>query len=238
MKPHPVLVACAHGTDDQQGRRAVADLVDLVDRARPHLHVEPAFVDVQQPTLDEVLARVGGAGAATVVVPLLLSAGYHVHVDIADSVRTAPGPAVAAGALGPDRALVEVLLDRLVRAGATPQDAVVLAAAGSSDARAVRDVVDLSASLAQAWGSQVATGFLSAATPTVQEAVEVARSSGAERVVVASYLLAPGFFRRRLGSAGAELVSEPLLSAHEPADPRLVDLVLRRYDEVTAAVAG
>lgn len=226
-----MLLACAHGTDDPQGRRAVADLVDRVARARPRLQVEPAFLDVQQPTLDDVLAVIGEAGRAAVVVPLLLSAGYHVHVDIADSVRAAAGPAVAAGALGPDPALVEVLVDRLVRSGATPQDAVVLTAAGSSDARAVRDVAELSASLAQMWGGQVSTGFLSAASPAVEQAVDVARTAGADRVVVASYLLAPGFFHRRLSSVGADLVTGPLLSADAGADPRLVELVLRRYDD-------
>ncbi|KGM14636.1 hypothetical protein N867_18775, partial [Actinotalea fermentans ATCC 43279 = JCM 9966 = DSM 3133] len=128
----PVLVACSHGTDDPAGRAVVAGIVDGLRGSRPGLDVRPAFVDVQAPAVGEVVAQVTDAGRAAVVVPLLLSAGYHVHVDIAAAV--AGRPAVAGGALGPDVRLVGCLVDRLRDAGAEPTDAVVLAAAGSSDA--------------------------------------------------------------------------------------------------------
>jgi sirohydrochlorin ferrochelatase len=52
------------------------------------------------------------------------------------------------------------------------------------------------------------------------------RRGGARRVVVASYLLAPGYFQRRIAEAGADVVSPPL-GAHDA----LARLVLRRYDE-------
>ena len=48
--------------------------------------VEDAFVDVQQPDVSSVLDRLGDVHAA-VVVPLLLSAGYHVHVDLAREIE-------------------------------------------------------------------------------------------------------------------------------------------------------
>ena len=100
-----------------------------------------AFVDVQPPTVVDVVAELGGSGRAAVVVPLLLSGGYHVHVDIAGAVAGS-ADAVAARPLGPDPRLVEVLRDRLGAAGADRRDpatAVVLAAAGSSDPRSVAD---------------------------------------------------------------------------------------------------
>ncbi|MCQ7029814.1 CbiX/SirB N-terminal domain-containing protein, partial [Escherichia coli] len=88
-------------------------------------------VDVQPPTVVDVVAGLAASGQAAVVVPLLLSGGYHVHVDIAGAVAGS-ARTVAARPLGPDPRLVAVLHDRLLRAGADPGDpltAVVLAAA-------------------------------------------------------------------------------------------------------------
>src|SRR5204863_7993278 len=129
------------------------------------------------PTVGDVVAGLSATGKPAVVVPLLLSGGYHVHVDIAGAVARASG-AVAARPLGPDPRLAEVLFDRLVAAGADPRDpltAVVLAAAGSSDPRAVADVEDTADLLQRSWAGPVTTGYGSAAQPTVPDAVATAR---------------------------------------------------------------
>jgi sirohydrochlorin ferrochelatase len=222
---NPVLVACAHGTRNPTGRRLIAELALAARALRPGLTTTAAFVDVQPPTVADVVAGLDGRPA--VVVPLLLSGGYHVHVDIALAVEGSAG-AVAARPLGPDARLVEVLLDRLAEAGADPRDpltAVVLAAAGSSDPRSVADVEDTADLLQRSWAGAVTTGYGSAAQPTVPDAVAAARRGGAERVVVASYLLAPGHFHDKLAGAGADLVTAPLLP-----DERIAWVLLDRYD--------
>jgi sirohydrochlorin ferrochelatase len=223
----PVLVACAHGTRNPTGRRLIAELALTARRLRSGLVTTAAFVDVQPPTVVDVVAELSASGRPAVVVPLLLSGGYHVHVDIAGAVADAEG-AVAAGPLGPDPRLVEVLLDRLVQAGADPRDpmtAVVLAAAGSSDQRAVADVENTADLLQRGWAGPVTTGYGSAARPTVPDAVTAARQAGAERVVVAAYLLAPGHFHDRLAGAGADAVTAALLP-----DERIAAVLLDRYD--------
>ncbi|HEY0125570.1 MAG TPA: CbiX/SirB N-terminal domain-containing protein, partial [Blastococcus sp.] len=129
---------------------------------------------------------------------------------------------------GPDPRLVEVLHDRLVQTGADPGDplaAVVLAAAGSSDPRSVADVEDTADLLQRSWAGPVTTGYGSAARPPVPEAVTAARKAGAERVVVAAYLLAPGHFHDKLQGAGADCVTAPLLP-----DERIAAVLLDRYD--------
>jgi sirohydrochlorin ferrochelatase len=228
----PVLVACAHGTRNPTGRRLIAELALSARVLRPGLTTVAAFVDVQPPTVVDVVAGLAASGQAAVVVPLLLSGGYHVHVDIAGALDGADG-AVAARPLGPDPRLVAVLRDRLVEAGADPRDpltAVVVAAAGSSDPRSVADVEDTADLLQRDWAGAVTTGYGSAAQPTVPDAVAAARRGGAERVVVASYLLAPGHFHDKLAGAGADLVTTPLLP-----DDRIAAVLLDRFD---AAVAG
>jgi sirohydrochlorin ferrochelatase len=225
--PAPALVACAHGTRNPTGRRLIAELALAARRLRPGLETWAAFVDVQPPTVADVVAELAEAGRRTVVVPLLLSGGYHVHVDIAQAVER-HRTAVATRPLGPDPLLVGVLADRLVRAGADPADpstAVVLAAAGSSDLRAVADVEATAHLLQQSWAGPVTIGYGSAAQPTVPAAVGAARAAGAARVVVAAYLLAPGHFHDRLAAAGADAVTAPLLP-----DDRVARVLLDRYD--------
>ena len=93
----PVLIGCSHGTDSVTGRAAIRGLLDQVRLARPELDVREAFVDVQEPRIDEVVAGVDGPA---VIVPLLLSTGFHVKQDIIGAcIRP---DVVAAPPLGPD----------------------------------------------------------------------------------------------------------------------------------------
>lgn len=223
----PVLVACAHGTRNPTGRRLIAELALAARAQRPGLVTTAAFVDVQPPTVVDVVAGLSAEGRPAVVVPLLLSGGYHVHVDIAGAVAGAEA-AVAARPLGPDPRLVAVLHDRLLAAGADPRDpltAVVLAAAGSSDPRSVADVENTADLLQREWAGPVTTGYGSAAQPPVPDAVTAARKAGAEHVVIASYLLAPGHFHDKLAGAGADAITAPLLP-----DDRIAAVLLDRYD--------
>lgn len=237
MSSEPVLVACSHGTRSLPGRAVVEELREAVRAARPGLRVEAAHVDVQEPELGAVVGQLLADGERCTVVPLLLSSGYHVRVDIADALQGSDGRAVAAAALGPDEVITEALVDRLEEVLGTPveqfEGAVVLAAAGSSDARAAADVAAAVASLSARTGRAVTSGFLSAQEPTVAAAVAAARGAGASSVALAGYLLAPGVFSARLASAGADVVAEPL-GVH----PALVDLVLARYDEATTLIGS
>ncbi|WP_324650209.1 sirohydrochlorin chelatase [Georgenia sp. H159] len=221
----PALVACSHGTSDPDGRAAVAALVGAVSARLPGVKVLPSFVDVQEPDVPTTLA--GVAGGPTYVVPLLLSAGYHVHVDLADAVRAHDG-AVVRPALGPDIRLVRQLVRRLHQAGLGPDDAVVLGAAGSSDARAVDDCEATGRMLAALLGREVRCGYLSATRPCLRDAVSSARESG-RRVVVATYLLAPGYFADRAADCGADVVTAPLLLPGQHPHEDMVELVADRY---------
>lgn len=254
-----VLIGTSHGTDDPAGQAAVRALLDGVRAARPELDVREAFVDVQQPEVDEVLAGAvrdaspaaarDGSGAVSpvggptaVVVPLLLSTGYHVRHDIAQAVAgvntAGEDVALAAEPLGPHPLLVDILADRYAAAEAAhgpfrPDDAVVLAAAGSSVAAAATAVEEVTSALAQRLGRPVTPSYGAGAEPRVPAAVAAARAGGAPtaRVIVVSYLLAPGYFLDRVLEAGADVVTDPVAgpAGAEKADPRLVQVVLERY---------
>ncbi|WP_299447035.1 sirohydrochlorin chelatase [uncultured Phycicoccus sp.] len=228
--PAPVLVVCAHGTRDPRGRETVTELVRAVAARLPEVDVREAYVDVHGPEVADVVAGIppaGGGGPAGVVVPLLLAAGFHVRVDLAEAVAGRPD-VVVTGALGPDDRLVDVVRDRLAAADAPRDAAVVLAPAGSSDERAQADSADVARRLGERLGVPVRLAYAAGPRPPVACGVTAARIEGAPRVVVASYLLAPGFFQRRLESCGAEVVTGPLLP-----DDRVVDVVLDRYRAAT-----
>jgi sirohydrochlorin ferrochelatase len=108
-------------------------------------------------------------------------------------------------------------------------DTVVLAVAGSSDDRANEDCRRIGAMLGERLGRDIAVGFLAAAEPRLGAAVAAARASTTGRVVVADYLLAPGYFHDlAVRLAGGAPVARPLLDDDEPP-ASLVDIVIDRY---------
>lgn len=228
-EPHPprapVLLLCSHGTRNPSGRATVGTLCAALRARRPGLDVRLAFVDVHGPYVADKVAAVIASGRSVVVVPVLLSTGYHVQVDVGRAV--APfADATSTGPLGPHPLLADVLADRLREAGGQPGDAVVLAAAGSSRPATLADVSAMAEWLQHRWSGSVSVGYGSIARPSVADAVAAARASGATRVLVAAYLLAPGHFHAGLASAGADAVTEPL-----GTDPRVLDVILERFDK-------
>lgn len=227
----PALVLVAHGTRSAKGVQLIGTLAAAVraelagSGAEPQVHT--AFVDVLGPTPAEVLREMD-CGAA-VVVPAFLASGYHVYQDVPREVRdSGRSDVVVTPALGPDPMLARVMRMRLREAGMRRGDAVVLAAAGSSDARARHDVRHATALLAAELGTRVHTAYIATGEPRVPDVVAALRNSGHRRVFVASYLLAHGLFHRRLHEVGADGVAEPL-GTH----PAVVRLLAERYRTAT-----
>jgi sirohydrochlorin ferrochelatase len=195
-------------------------LLDLARHRLPDIDVRVAFVDVIGPTLVDVLAEVDGRA---VVVPLFLASGYHVRVDVPKAVKATGGRALVTPALGPHESVIKAMADRLAEAGALPES-VVMAAAGSSDASALGEVNWAAKMLSRRLGRDVVPAYVTTAEPSVPDAVTAERAAGAGTIGIASYLLAPGLFQRRLADAGADTVAEPI-GPHEG----VADLIAERY---------
>lgn len=222
-----MLLAVAHGSRDAASSAAIYALLRRVRALRPELSVQCCFLDLNRPSLSEALSQLRGENP--ILVPLLLSTGYHVRVDIPAAVAAAGLPTSrVARALGPHPLLAEALADRLAESGATPEAPVVLAGAGSSDPAAIADTTRMARLLATHLGRPVTPAHLSAATPTPHEAVAALRDEGHREVAVATYLLAPGFFARRAATTEARWTSPPI-AAHDA----VARLILHRYDEVS-----
>ena len=193
----PPLVAVAHGSRDPAAASATRSLLAAVRRERPGLKVQEAYLDHEQPRLVDLARTQRGT---FVVVPLLLGAAYHSRVDIPAALAPVQGQtmqAVQAEVLGPDPLLLAALERRLLEAGVPagdPDTAVVLAAAGSTDASSTAAVREL----AVRWRAARLVGrpgrLRLGSHPSVPDAVAELRAAGAPRVAVASYLLFPGLF--------------------------------------------
>jgi sirohydrochlorin ferrochelatase len=224
------LILAAHGTRKRSGVTLIERLADRVS-AELDRPVDVAFVDVLGPTPSEVLRR--SAGPA-IVVPAFLSRGYHVTVDLPQHVATSGcADVTVTPALGPSPQLGRILLDRLVESSWRTGDAVVLAAAGTSDAGAQRDLHTTATWLSALTDSRVELAYAATGTPRVADAVAALRRRGARRVVVASYLLSDGLFQDRLHDSGADVVTAPL-GTH----PGLVRLIANRFRRARTVVAA
>lgn len=224
----PALLAVSHGTSDVDGARSIAALVARVAARLPDVEVREGFVDVQQPDAASALAAIDGP---VVIVPLLLSQGFHVHHDL-HGVATERADAVVTAPLGPDPLLAEVLalrLDGIGRSGSP----VVLAVAGSRDQRSVPDAEGIAALLRDRTGRHVDIGYLAARHPDLPTALAASPDA-----VVATYLLGRGFFfDLAVRHAGDRPLTPPLLDdlqTEQGIPDALVDLVISRYERVAS----
>ncbi|MEU4979448.1 CbiX/SirB N-terminal domain-containing protein [Streptomyces sp. NPDC021969] len=224
----PALVVVAHGSRDPRALSTVRALLDRVRALRPALPVHLGHVELNEPLLPDTLTALGDGAA--VLVPLLLSRGYHVKRDIPELAAAAPARTRVAAPLGPHPLLVDALQARLTEAGwpthAGPDHAVVLASAGSRDPESRADTARTAALLAARLGVPVVPAYASAAPPTVPEAVRTLTARGYRRVAVASCFTAPGRFATQCTAAAPWIVSEPL-GTH----PAMAHLLLHRYDQ-------
>jgi sirohydrochlorin ferrochelatase len=238
-----MLVLAVHGSAAPEGAATIGRLADrLADRlaATTGVRLAVGHLDVQRPSLAEVLARHPGA----VVVPLLLGDGYHRKVDV-PAVVAAHRCVVTEGLSG-ERDVTLAVLARLreAEAGVGPgagraaacfasADAIVVAGAGSSRPGGNDGTLAVADQLRALRGVPVVPAYCSAAEPTVPEAVARLRAEGHRRIAVATHLLAPGRFTHALADSGAWAVSAPLAD-----HPRIARLVAERYAGAADRVGG
>jgi sirohydrochlorin ferrochelatase len=234
----PALVALAHGSRDPRSAETIQALVGEVRKMRPDLRIEAAFLGLSKPSFSSVVDRLVKAGFdEIVVVPLLLTEAFHAKVDVPAAIAAVESKhenlkVRASNILGLETVFLEVL-DRRLRAALKAArvrelDALVLAAAGSSDALANQAV----ARLARLWGTKhklpTVAAFASAAPPATGEAVRQFRAEGRRHIAVGSMFLAPGTLPDRAAElaleAGAVAVSQPL-----GADTEVARTILARY---------
>lgn len=214
----PSLLLVAHGSSDPAASASVLAVRDRLRSLQPEIACTAGFLEKARPSAPESLATLP---RPVVLVPFLLTAGFHARVDIVSLITD---DVVAADVLGDDPALLAIAADRL---GDRP-GSVVLATAGTSDAEVNATTVRYAERLSEQLQRPVLAGFATAAEPTVQQAI----SSLTPPVIVLRWLLSPGRFADRiaddaqaLGASCTEVIGD---------HPVLAAVLLARYDAAAA----
>ena len=228
------LILTAHGSADPRSADTTYEVAEHVRALRPELDVRVAFCEKHSPNLSDVLRTLDGPA---VVTPLLLASAYHARVDIPAMIAEAGADVIQADTLGEDPRLLKVMRERLAQHQIHQFErglGVLVVAVGSSHAAANARTAALTEVLARGtrW-SGVQVAYATGPDPSVEDGIEVLRSRGARRIVVAPWFIAPGRITDRVAAiadaAGLSMV-EPL-GAH-----RLVaETVLDRFDQAVAA---
>ena len=223
------LVLLAHGSRRPGPFSVMSRTAERVRTILPGVEVRTGYIELQPP--DPATALEGLVDP--VVLPFFLARGYHVLNDVPAAVDR-HGSGTVTGHLGVEEHLVEAVAQRLHEAsaplgGLAGLDHIVLGAAGSRQGVALEEVEAITRLLEARLGRRVTPAYLSAARPSVRDAVSTARARGARRVGVATYLLAEGSFHRALHSTGADVVAAPI-GDH----PAVAELVVHRYREMVA----
>lgn len=243
----PPLIAVAHGSRDPRSARVVTAAVAAIRAHRPDLDVRLCFLDLTAPSVEQVVDAVAAEGHSTaVVVPLLLGSAFHARVDLPGILAAARArhpqlTLVQSDVLGHDHRLVDAVRDRIVATGVGIDDSatgVVLAAVGSSDARANERTRRLAPVLTAGtrWADATVC-FATSAEPTVAQAVSQLRSRGVERIVIAPWFLAPGRLTDRLGAAALDAAPDVVFAETIGAHRNVAEVALDRYRAALGAQA-
>ena len=236
LRSCPPVILTAHGSADPRSSVVTYAVAEEIRRLRAGLDVRVAFCEKSSPNLRDVLAGLEGPA---VLAPLLLASAYHARVDIptmvAESAAGQRGDVLQADTLGEDPLLIEVLHQRLIDVGVEPGHAdsgVLVVAVGSSHTEANASTATLASALSRRSGCARVRVAYATAQPSVADGIAALRRSGARRIALAPWFIAPGRITDRVADVAAAegvAMAEPL-GAH----PLLAESLLNRFEDALA----
>jgi sirohydrochlorin cobaltochelatase len=249
------IVLVGHGSRVAEANAAFLRLADLL-REAADAAVEPAFIELAEPTVPQAIERAAALNAGEVVVlPFILFAAGHVKSDIPMHVQAArkrhPSVRFAQGTpIGLHPKVLEILYDRVREAirdrpeRALEETAVLLVGRGSSDPDANGDLAKLARLFWEGRGyAALDTAFCGVSRPLVPEGLRRLARFRPKRIVVIPYLFFAGVLAERLRADLAEFRRahpwiEALLAAPIGIEPRLVEILLERRREALDGTAA
>jgi sirohydrochlorin ferrochelatase len=228
------LILLAHGSPDPRAATCTRQLAEGVQSSWPPGQVIAAFLDHDEPRLDEAVRRLEVDGEdEIIIVPLLLSRAFHGRVDVPNAVAAVRESSSAtircAEVIGADEELLPALERGLPRA--VP---VVLAVAGTNDAAAQQDLDRLAGAWSLQRGAPVMVGHASQASPDIKAAIAELESVHGATAAIASFVLFEGVLPDRIrAAAGTRCVTTPLFTS-----PEIARLVIARAQAARASAAG
>ena len=232
-----------HGTRDDQGIAEFLATSRLVARQIPH-EVQPCFLELSKPTIDDGVARLASRGVENVtVVPLMLFAAGHVNRDIPDAVEKAAAMHRQLNIdhtthLGCHRCLIELSAQRFhetIHPSYIPEETLwLLVGRGSSDPNVEAEMEYFVEHRRQATPvGDAQPCFLAMAKPSLNDILAKSCESDFSRIVVQPHLLFHGEMlqqiRRQVQAVARDRPKiEWLVTEHLGACQLLADTVIDR----------
>ena len=268
MSPSPIqtgLLLVGHGTRSRQGEREFLEVAEQVARRLTGVCVEPACLELTEPTIQQGVSRLVERGARQIVVmPLLLFAAGHAKRDIPAAVEAAARELNVAqltfhyaSHLGCDARIVQLSRQRFTESlqgraeVSADRTCLLLIGRGSHDDSASAEMhhfAQLRAENSPVGG--VAVAFLAMARPAVQDVLSQLAAQDWRRIVVQPHLLFHGELldqlHERVAAAGTanprqEWILTPYLAQGIAADhsvgERLVGAILHRFRQAAGEAA-
>lgn len=249
------ILLIGHGSPDPQGNAEYLDCARLLEK-RLDIPVQPCFLELAEPSIDEGMRLCVEAGAQHVaVLPLFLGAAGHQKNDVPVMINAAreryPHIEFRYGTpIGVQYPVVATLADRAAEALAAStadipatKTALILVGRGSSDPDSNSDVAKISRLL---WEGRdygwVEIAFQTVTRPQVAAVIERCVRLRARRVVVLPYLLFTGFVRGDIEKqvhavreqyAGVEI----LVARHLANHTGIIDAIVQRYQDMVDGTA-
>jgi sirohydrochlorin cobaltochelatase len=239
------MLLVGHGTRVGRGIAEFLEVAKRMARLLPEVPIEPAFLELAEPRIDQAVARlIAQQVAEVIVVPLLFFEAAHAKDDIPNAVAKATRDLVQlelrqAEPLGCHDKIVEASAQRFCEAIGDRVEAndvlLIMVGRGSSDDSAtalMRRFTDLRTSRTPV--SQATTAFMAIAEPSVSQALEAATRTAHQTVVVQPHLLFQGQLLERLHDAVAATRSEMptkkwVVADHLGPSEFVVDAVIDRF---------
>jgi sirohydrochlorin cobaltochelatase len=249
------IVLVGHGSRVQEANQAFLHFATLFHEAT-HTPVEPAFVELAEPTVSQALQRAAESGATEIsVLPFILFAAGHVKSDIPLHIQTArsryPRVRFVQGTpIGLHPKVLEILDDRVGKALRdafvipAEKTAVLLVGRGSSDPDSNGDLAKLGRLFWEGRGyTTLENAFCGVSRPLVPEGLRRIARLRPKRIIVIPYLFFAGVLEERLrGDIAAFRQSYPwidvLLTSPIGIEPRLIDILLDRQREALGGTAA
>ncbi len=250
--PRQGMLIVGHGSHCKISAAQMFAIGDHVAAAFPDVLVEVGFLEMTSPPANQVLDAMVEAGCIRiVVVPLMLLAATHSKSDVPAIIvegrlRHPQMELIFASSLGVVPELIEIAADNVGQAGGDGLPLLVIAR-GTSDPDANGDAVKASRLLGE-WlhTGEVSTGFTGMTWPLTPEALrtmghlltakqQVAGSTKPLRMVLFFWFICNGKLieraRREIAEFTASTGIEVIDAGYFGPDPRLVDIIARRYSE-------
>ncbi len=195
------ILYIGHGTRAKKGAEEAKSFLQRVIQQVDVPIQEISFLELTEPTIEFGFQRCVERGATEItIVPLFLLAAGHIKKDIPDALLPlrAKNPDVQVKMANPFGVQEEILdaVEELVRSAVediSADDSLLIVGRGSSDPSIHQAFAEISKGISERLGTKkVFVGYLAAANPKFEEALETVSQKVTGKVIVIPYLLFSG----------------------------------------------